>query len=375
MTKVKFPYSIRSAALASAFAMFGLTACGGGGDGGGGGGDTPIPLDDPNGVMAALDGKITSSSGSVSLQNGDPDPQTGDGQTPKLTAGIMATAEPGETVSLPVSIGGAPELLALFAKVPGASSYFQVDLGGGGGKAGAKVAGRSGKQGGGSFVFTTIVGFTVPLPTNLETGGTLCFDFSAEDADGNVSSTDQSCIEVVAERPAPSDDQPSAEQTPTALQGDWNSPCSDISEDSNGDGTISSDEQESVREVISFTGSNQYATFFDFYPNRSCEGTAERALAPGGTYSVGANAGPDSQGNYARPIDFVPDPNDPNFGSLAAPCYNLIRLEGSGGSFSQFFLGFPLPFTLTSSEPAQPGDCRTTDTRPTAVITSLPFTR
>ncbi|MES0872791.1 hypothetical protein [Sinimarinibacterium thermocellulolyticum] len=349
-----------------------LSACGGGGGGGG----NPIPLDQPDALMESLNDKIASPNGGIEfVPNATPPAPTGDGQTPKVAAGVELTAEPGDTVSLPVSIGGAPDLSALFAKIPGASSYFQVNLGGGGG---SKAARRAAKQATGGFVLTTIIGFNVTLPQNLATGGAFCFEFAAKDAAGNVSSPDVSCITVVAEKPVPMDDQPSAAQTAAALQGSWQSPCFDVSDDFDEDGTIESDEQESVREVINFVGTDQYATFFDFYAaNRTCSGTAERLQAPGGTYALGNSAQPDSQGKYARAIDFVPNPDDPNFGDAVSTCYNLLRLEGSGGSIDTLLLGYPIPFAFDFEGAPEPvsGDCRSPQTRPTAVIPSLPFSR
>ena len=368
----------RGTALVAAMMASTLAACGGGG-GGGGGNDDPIPLNDPNAVMASLGNKVASPNGSVNyVPSGTPPAPTGDGLTPKVSGGVVTTAEPGETISLPVNIAGAPDLSALFAKVPGASSYFQVNLGGAGGKSGSRAAKVAGKQTGSGFNLTTIITVNLTLPENLGTDGRFCFEFSAKDASGNVSAAttgdpaqggDRSCITVVADKPAPTDDQ--QQTTPTALQGVWNSPCFDVSEDG---------EEESVREVINFVGSNGYSTFFDFYSNRTCSGTVERFQAPGGTYAFAGAAAPDGQGLYARPINFVPDPNDPNFGDLVSTCYNLLRLEGSGGSPNRMLLGYPIPFAFDFSEfegAPEPvaGDCSTEGTRPTFVITSLPFTR
>jgi hypothetical protein len=375
MTNKTFPNALLVSAGLGCALMLG--ACGGGGGGGGGDGN-PIPLNQPDALMDGLNDKIASTSGSISFVQGQAPAQTGDGLTPKVTAGIEVTAEPGDTISLPVSIGGAPDLSALFAKVPGAASYFEVDLGGAG-KAGSKSAERLAKQGGG-FALNTIIGFNVTLPSNLSTGGEFCFEFAARDAGGNVSSRDESCVTVVVEKPTPTDDQPGSGATATALQGTWNSPCFDSTDDFDGDGTIEPDEQESVREIINFVGTNQYSTFFDFHTNRTCAGTAERLQAPGGTYALGAASQADSQGKYARAIDFVPDPNDPNFGGQVATCYNLLRLEGTGGSFNTLLLGYPIPFSFNFEDiPGAPepvsGDCRTQQTRPTSVITSLPFGR
>jgi hypothetical protein len=370
MNTMRLMTSRHRAALVATMMASTLAACGGGG--GGGGGDDRIPLSDPNAVMVSLGDKVASPNGSVDyIPSGAPPAPTGDGLTPKVTGGVQATAEPGETVSLPVSIGGAPSLAALYAKVPGAGSYFQVNLGGAG-KASDRVAKLAGKQTGGGFNLTTIIGFNVALPANLETGDQFCFEFSAKDANGNVSSTtstaDRSCVTVVSSKPTPTNDQPNAQTTPTALQGVWNSPCFDVSE---------GEEVESVREVINFVGSNGYSTFFDFYPNRTCTGTPERFQAPGGTYALAGAAVPDAQGKYARPVDFVPDPADPNFGNVAATCFNLLRLEGAGGNFDRLFLGYPIPFSIDFEGAPEPvaGDCRSEGTRPTFVITSLPFTR
>lgn len=354
----------RAVALAIALSSA-LGACGGGG---GGSGD-PVSLSDPNALMASLENKVISPNGSVSfVPNGSPPAATGDGLTPKVTGGVQTTAEPGQTVSLPVSIGGAPNMSALFAKVPGASSFFQVNLGGTG-KSAARLEKLAGKQSGGGFNLTTIIGFVVTLPDNLETGGEFCFEFSGKDASGNVSAAtvaaERSCVTVVANKPAPTNDQ--QQTTEAALQGVWNSPCFDVSDEEG---------QESVREVINFFGNNGYSTFFDFYNNRTCSGAAERFQAPGGTYAFTGPAAPDSEGRFARPIDFVPDPNDPNFGGAVSTCFNLLRLEGSGGNLNRMLLGFPIPFAfnLDGSE-GSPGDCGAPSRRPTSVITSLPFTR
>ncbi|WP_370305684.1 hypothetical protein [Sinimarinibacterium flocculans] len=345
MNNVTVPASARHLAPVLCAATLLLGGCGGGG-GGDGGNDNPVPLNDPNALMSALSDKIESAgSVSVVLNTTGPEPAP-NADTPKVTAVESATAEPGQVLELPVTVPGGANLSALFAKVPSASSYFEINLPPSGGKQGSSPA-------------IPIINFRVQLPDNLEVGGatdTFCLEFWGLSGDDR-GPKDQSCIKIVAERPAPQNDQPQTDQVPAALAGDWLSGCF-AQDDGNG----------SAREVISFTGANQYASRFDVFNTTDCSGLISgQTPVVMGSYAV-EDAELSSQGYWVRDIDFLTDSAAQELGAEA--CYNLLRLEDG-----KLLLGYPIPYTLATSQSPVEGDCRTQATRPTRIIFSLPFTR
>lgn len=175
-----------------------LAACGGGG----GGGDPGVTYD-PDTVTQALDNKIGVDGVGASLIAGAP-PAPGDSQDLKADApDEVPDAETGSKVTIPVSVSSSTVLDSLFAKVPGAGSYFQVELPEVGGKAarvtarsiGPRFASASPAAIAAAAKADTVLDFEITLPDGLESGR-LCFEFSVRDADGAVSNVDVACLNI-----------------------------------------------------------------------------------------------------------------------------------------------------------------------------------
>lgn len=201
-----------SIAVAAALA---LSACGGGG-GGGGGGPTPDE------VMDTLSDKVNVPGATVSQPSGDPpaaadNPAGSEGSEPVVSADDgEIDGEPGEKVTIPVSVQVTNALDSLFAKIPGASSYFQAQID----PAGAKLASAIPTKMG--FTVkpramakgTLILDFEVDLPEGTPTGRKICFEFSAQDVETLTSDVTKVCIVVVSPAPTPTAT-PAPTPTPT----------------------------------------------------------------------------------------------------------------------------------------------------------------
>lgn len=183
----------------------GLVACGGGG----GGGDVSY---DPDQTMQALQDKVGVNGTPAELKTGvPPAPNSQDVKTDAPNADVSAVV--GTRVTIPVSITAAAALERLYAKIPGAPSYFEVTL------VGAKSNGLSkrrltpvlAKSSGDTATGkgTTVVNFQVDVPADLEPGGRLCFELSAQ-ANAQISDPDLACLSIRAATP-----QPTASPTPT----------------------------------------------------------------------------------------------------------------------------------------------------------------
>lgn len=347
-----------------------VAACGGGG-GGGGGGNEPVPLGDPNAVMDSLSGKVTSGGSGVQIVTGTPPAATTeDPDTPKAEAGVeQSTAVPGDSVSLPVNVSGGQQLTNLFAKIPGASSYFDASLAPSGGKSMVRLHKAAPKQGT-SLTAVQVLDFRIDLPTNLATGDQLCFDFAVKTSTNQVTEPTRACITVVAQRPAqPANDQPDAGTLESALAGNWISECFDIEDsDTDGDGV---NDLKAVKIGLGFEAGSTYSEFVELFGTDNCSDTGDAFPFVDGVYSAAQAQYNEQVGVWQLPFDFNPNDPDPSIDYL--PCYNLLRIEGS----NTLFLGVPLTFQFDDGTGANPqaGDCKSPDTRPTSVITSLPFTR
>lgn len=365
---------IRSLVVASGFgAMLTLAACGGGG--GGGGGNEPVPLDNPDAVMSSLSNKVTSSGSGVEwVTDGSspPAPTTADPDTPKAEAGVAdSTAVPGDTISLPINVSGGQSLTNLFAKVPGANSYFNALLTPPGGKSMVRLH-KTAAKATGSFTAVQLIDFRIQLPTNLETGGEFCLDFTVKTSTEEVTEPVTACVTVVAAAdrpPQPTDDQPATSALDNALAGNWISECLDIEDiDSDGDGV---NDIKGAKIGLGFASGSTYTEFIQLFGTDACTDAAQVSPFVDGVYTAGASEYNEQAGFWQRPFDFNPNDPDPSIDFL--PCYNLLRLQGG----NTLFLGIPLTFQFDDGTGASPqeGDCKSQDTRPTTVITSLPFTR
>ncbi len=355
-----------------------MTACVGGAAalsacGGGGGGDSgPVSLAEPNAVMEALQGKVTSGGGGVPLVSGAI-PVAAGTDAPKVSTAVPQTkAAPGDVISLPVLVAGSEALSNLYAKIPGSNNYFNV--------AAPTPAGKSLVRKAGTTVpipvdFAVILDFRVELPDNLDlsTGEQVCFDFSVRAQGSNVRSADaRSCIDLEAETPAPQDNQP--QNLNTALQGTWRSSCQAFDF-----------EQEEVAEiqagrfVLGFQGTS-FSQSFEYYSTANCQPSSLLSeysdFSIGGSYTGGAVAYSQQNRRFQRPLNFAPvsPPEFEETGISIEPCFNVVSFDGQ----NTLYLGLPLTFTVQiASNPTNPvpGDCRSENTRPPIVLQSFPFTR
>jgi hypothetical protein len=367
MNTVK-PVSLRLAAIATAFGTaLALGACGGGG----GGSNDPVPADDPNALMRAIQDKVASGAAVVQVVQGNPPAPSG-ADAPKTTSGIpSSTAVPGDTVALPLRIDGAPDLTNLFAKITGSTNqYFNVQIGAGsGGKMALTPSVKLGKNEF-SFVALTTLDFRVDLPDNLDLsrGGDVCFDLSVRESDGSVSDVAKPCVAIGTQRPGINNDQPPGAEMPERLNGTWVSSCLDIDDFVAGSTTI-----RAARLGLTFSAEGQ--TFTEsvlVYTTNDCSAGEASTPQVSGTYVLGS-ASEDSvqNGLRTRQFDFRFDGQSGVF-----PCFNRLRIadENGDGVFERLFLGVPRT-SYRDQANALPDDCRAEDTRPRFVLTSLPYTR
>lgn len=356
--------------LAGAAVALTLAACGGGSDGDDNNPDPQVvEVDDPNGLMDALENKVTSGGSSLQFVNNGTTPPASTADTDpeplKAEAVEEVTAVPGDTVTLPVSLNGSPQLDSLFAKVPGASSYFQAQVAPGGK---ARVAGKA------SLITLTTIDFQVTVPDNVQAdAGSFCFDFTVKSADGRVSDPVRSCIDVKSTPPPqPTNDQPTVADLDAALAGNWFTNCIDIEdEDFDGDGTT---DFSSAKLGLTFGSGRSYAESVVIYSDNNCatpaEGFEGAQAFINGTYNAGGSQYSEQGGFWQRNFTFTPT-NDPNFPELQFdPCFNRLRLNANK---TQLFLGVPITFTFDDGSNPVEGDCRSDDTRPETVLTALPF--
>lgn len=347
------PRALLLTTLAVALAVGG---CGGGG--GGGGESGPVSLDDPNNVMAALENKIVSSGGELALvQNALP--PASNSVNPKANEVPEISATPGSVVTVPVQFSGKPDLEALFAKVPEASSYITGDIENDGSGT-RKAAIRAVRK------FETVAAppqSVIDLQIDLsgfERGvqDKLCLDikFSGgqlENGSDRVGDPVRICIKLVDQQPA--DDQPDAETLKTTLIGSWASQC------------IVSDDGSSAKIVFGFGQGVTYSDTIELYSTTDCSGTPEVASGLGGTYEVGASNFSETAGAWQYAFTFVPNNIE---GTDLRRCYNRLRVSGTS-----LYLGFPATFTVDNGQAPVAGDCRSEATRPEAVNLGFPFSK
>lgn len=199
-----------------AFAAFMLSACNSGSGG--------SVVYDPNTVTQRLENKIIVNGLSAALiPNAQP-------PSPTLTSDIVTNApdqsieaQAGTKATIAISVTSVAALQNLYAKVPGAESYFQAQLASSG-KTKASSSRRIALHGprpsqaksanpGKSDEATLL--FEVDIPSDLQAGGALCFEFSARDSNNAVSDTDVACILVKAASAPPQSDSASACFNPT----------------------------------------------------------------------------------------------------------------------------------------------------------------
>jgi hypothetical protein len=361
----------RSLSLAVVATAFGTALALGGCGGGGGDSNDPVPANDPNALMRAIQDKVASGAAVVQVVQGNPPPASG-ADAPKATAGIPSSAAvPGDMVALPLRIDGAPDLSNLFAKITGATNqFFSVQINAGSGSKTAWKPTVQMSKNEFSFVALTTLDFRVELPDNLDLsrGGDICFDLSVRESDGSVSEVAKPCVAIGAQRPAVTNDQPPGAEMPARLNGTWVSSCLDIDDFVAGSTTI-----RGARLGLTFSDAGQ--TFTEsalVYTADDCSAGESSTPQVSGTYVIGASSEDSVQNSLrTRPFDFRFDGQTGLF-----PCFNRLRIadENGDGDFERLFLGVPRTAHRDQAN-ALPDDCRAEDTRPAYVLTSLPFSK
>ncbi|HEY1077622.1 MAG TPA: hypothetical protein VGE51_13105 [Fontimonas sp.] len=167
---------VRFAALSL---VLGLNACGGGGG-------PPPALTDADRLTQALSGNITVGSVAAERVRGTPPTATAATNRPSIAASSVA-ARPGEIATVVVDIESAQPAARLFARVPGASSYFRAALPPQAtGKHGAVLQAK----------LSSSAQVRIAVPADRTNGELICFDFSVEDSAALLSDTAQACIKV-----------------------------------------------------------------------------------------------------------------------------------------------------------------------------------
>lgn len=191
-----------------------LAACGGGG-----GGRSGVTYE-PNQLTQALDNKVGVDGVLAVLVSGTP--PSNPNPTAELTTDAPSQtieAQVDTVVAVPVTVNFNANLETLFAKIPGASAYFQAPISSGGGKAATRPPVHRAAS---PFHFhmpkaaataknATTLSFEVSVPADLTPGGQLCFELSVRDVNQLVSNTDTVCLVIAA----PATPTPTASPTPT----------------------------------------------------------------------------------------------------------------------------------------------------------------
>lgn len=184
-----------------------IGACGGGGGGGG----QQVAVDDADGLTQVVDVALGDSL--ADKVPGSPPAPSGSevADPPLLSADVSATeVEAGDDVSVPLTVRSSSQIERLFAKIPGAASYFELPVSTGG-KRMATAAARAKAQRLAKALTQTFQ-FSVKVPGSVESGR-FCIQFSAQDADGRVSNVAEVCLDVVDQA------QPLANQPPDVSAG------------------------------------------------------------------------------------------------------------------------------------------------------------
>lgn len=171
-----------------------LTACNSGGESG------PSVVYEPDEITQELADKITSDGIGVLLNSGSPPARTVPARVTIIAPDLPLEVRAGNTISIPILVNSSIDLDTLFAKIPGARSYFSAELPSPDGK--AAIAKNE-----------HIVDFRVTIPLNFAPGGYICFEFSASNINGDVSSTVTTCLIIVGPTVTPA---PTSTGTPTA---------------------------------------------------------------------------------------------------------------------------------------------------------------
>lgn len=173
--------------------------CGGGGSGGDPSTDMPDPVSgpispsDPDAVMGALLVKVGDSEGT--LMPGDIPPASNDPEAPTVTAVAEVSSSNGSTAQVPLSFNSSNPIAALFLKVAGSDSVFEVDVSGTSTKNLMAEQSTSHQSSGLKLDPGEGANVEVTLPSNLQ-AGSFIVEFSAADTLGRVAQKVQTTVEV-----------------------------------------------------------------------------------------------------------------------------------------------------------------------------------
>jgi hypothetical protein len=334
-----------------------LSACGGGGGGGGNGNINP---GDVNALMAGIGAKVGQTN--AVLQQGPLPTPSNNTAAPRAAAGVdEASAEPGDTVTVPVNVQSSSVLQRLCAKIGNASSTLCASLNGSPGAGSQLKLAKTKKQTAKAKAVTkqlessSTLNFALTLPENLN-DGSFCIDLVVEDVEDLVSNVEQVCIDVVSQIQQTANDQPTPAELPSDLAGEWRSPCID---EPGSDG--------SAKIGLRFGAQSSFDEFVELWSAENCAGVPE-ILDPfvSGSY-LASNAQFNRQLRlWQLPFNFIPE--DPEQLGLHT-CFNVLRVSGN-----QLFLGIPATFVFDDA-PDQPGSCVSAASRPDSIAPELPFTR
>lgn len=198
---------------------------------GGGGGSGPVVYDPDvltNGFFQkiAFNGVPAMTIAGTPPANANPSPDLSI-SVPDQTVNAAA----GTKAQVAITVDFEADVDNLFAKIPGAGSFFQAAFAAAGSgqlslssdprlalaavKAQHAAVAKAASTGTVPKAITTLV-FEADIPANLEPGGEVCFEYSVQDVEGLISNVDLACIAVSAPAPAPSPSpSPAPAPTPT----------------------------------------------------------------------------------------------------------------------------------------------------------------
>ncbi len=186
---------IRSLFIATIFVVAG---CNGGS---GGGGSDPGDSVDPADSDAVTEAVAVAVSGALTNKiTGTPPAPSGAAQTdaPVISAAVTSRAvEAGDDVDIPLTVRSFNDIDALFAKIPGAGSYFEVTV---------PENGKHSQVAISKAAVTRTFALSITVPGNVAPGQ-FCIEFSARDATGLVSNLARVCLNVVDD-PEPAGNRP-----------------------------------------------------------------------------------------------------------------------------------------------------------------------
>ena len=278
-----------------------------------GGGSSLIDPANPDDVTSGLTIKVGTTS--AVLKSGSPPAASTDAAAPAIqSAPTKVLAANGADANAALVFNTSAGVSALFAKVIGASRYAEVDINASNSKSNGKAQ--------------VSLSINISIPDKIR-DGTFCVSVSGRDSNGLVSQAREICYQVAST----ADDENSAAQIQSALQGTWFDPC-------DADGNLS------FQEKLVISG-NTITISDSEYANSQCTGTPSFESATANfTFMLGSEITTDS-GLKARELDVFDANNE--------MLLSIVRVEGN-----KFFLG------VDSSSP---------DIRPTQLNRNSPYTR